>query len=371
MTQDTRNAPSGRHFAPKGAGAPAVPPRPAEPSGPRKPAPARSRKKVIVAVAASLAVLALAAAGVGAYLWHSNNVAREEVRSRIGGIVETLQGCDEVVIPLDEQVSGTAEEADAASALESLQGSYDGAVSGLDAAQAEVEAIRADVPSLTDEESVVLSNLEVSISSRRDMLASGKQVLETDVSLEKAKGHLKKATDKMVEANDTVLESVEASNEYASYLAGERSSQGDPQTPVDLDNDALKQIEQAEKSLTAAKKAFPDADYSAYEKYLSAKKKAVKILLKIDKSIANEDYDAASAKVEEYNEADEKATRVAGKLPDSDDDVFRKAYEKATSDARETYSAARQAAAEADTEIRSYAHVDMGVQDGADASGNE
>ena len=321
----------------------------------------RRRKRRVAAIVSIVVVVLLACAGTAGYLLYRHHAERELVAEKIDAIVADIQTCDEVVIPLDTAVSSQIE-GDEPAELQSLDEGYDGAVAALDAAEQKIADASAE--NLTDEEREMVGHLSTSVSSRREMLENGRSLLEVDSALATAQPQLQTATDKMVEANDKVLESVEAANEYAKSIAGEESSQSDPQVPVDLDNQALQLLGEAETALAAAKEAFPDADYAAYDAYLAAKKAAVEKLLEIDTEISKKRYNAASRKVDEYNALDAAATEAAAALPASVEDVFRQPYETLTAEKRDAYNAARTAAADADTAIKSYTHVEIGVQEG-------
>lgn len=377
MGDDKRRSSGGRHFAPSGSAPSSVPSAASRPgsrfAGSHR-APGRAKRTVRrrgrawkIALGAAVALL-VAAAGVGGWWLYRSYQERQALNQDLAAVVDLISESDEVVIPLDEAVASEIDDAENTE-LATLMESYDDTVAQLDQAEEQLQAVRSTY-SLNDEDAALCDNIQTSISARRDMLSVGQELLAADTALSTARSHLETALGKMVEANDAVLRSVEAANEYSKSLAGEESSQDDPNVPVDLDNQALTLLNEAKQEVASAKEAFPDADYTSYETYLDAKIAAVELLLDIDEAIAAKRYSAASGKVDDYNAADAAATEAAAAVPETASDLLREPYEQITSTQRDRYNAARRSAADADTAIRESMGTDMGVGAAGDGAGS-
>lgn len=336
---------------------------------------AREKSGVPLPVRVILVSLLVGLMGSGAFFLWRHATGAAQARDTIISAMDAIAESDEGVVPLNEVLSSSIEES---VDYDDVAQKAKDAAAALNRAEARLAQARSLDEFLDDEQRSVLTAIEGSIEARRDLIGAGQAIVSIDADVAAAKSELDQAMDFAVRANDKAQQAAKAANEYAKHLAGQPSEQTDASVAVGLDQDSVDLLKQAQAHVSAAKGQFDGVDYTAYEAYLEKRLEAAEVMLQADTAVLAGDFEGASTLVNTYNEADARASELAGALPASTSDVYKDVYADRTRDARKAYADAQRRAAETDELLRRYRGVSVssatnqaGAESGAAASADE
>ncbi len=316
----------------------------------------RSKKKVLLTVLIVLVVLVLAA--VAAFFIVRGQV-RASATENINAAIQRISDADVVIVPLDEAIGSEITSSDMSGELTNVMMSSTTASNALtDAASLAKEAGSMSFL-LTDEQQQVIDAINDSVAARRSMLEIGRALLAVDAPVSDAIESLDAAFASIAAANAKVQQSQDTYIAYADAVSQGLDTSGiDLWANVEVDNQAVTDITNAQASVAAAKESFPDADYTALENYLATRLVELQINVQYDTAVANGDEEGANALIDQLNEAAAASSTAASTLPAASRDVLRDAYAQATSGQSEEYEQARTQCVESDEVIRDYLGVD-------------
>lgn len=321
---------------------------------------AREKSGLPLAARMAIVLAVVVALGTGGFFAWRCLTGGMQAREQINLAIKAVQEADTVIVEVNDAVSSPI--GDTASFTdEQLSTGSRAATEALTRASDHISRARGLNEFLDDDQRAVLSALDDSISARKSMLGAGQVIVSVDASVGKARTLLEQSLAKAASADAKAREATTAANEYAKHLAGQESQQTDANVPVTIDNEVISLLNEANDLLGQAKSAFGDADYSAYEAYLSKKVEAAQLMLEADSAILSGDFERAGECVSKYNETDAAASELAAALPATTNDVFLDPYTRLTSAERESYLAAQQKATEADALVRKYLGVGVSV----------
>lgn len=317
---------------------------------------AREKSGLPLAARMAIVLAVVVALGTGGFFAWRFLTGGMQAREQINLAIKAVQEADTVIVEVNDAVSAPI--GDTASFTdEQLSTGSRAATEALTRASDHISRARSLNEFLDDDQRAVLSALDDSISARKSMLGAGQVIVSVDASVGKARNLLEQSLAKAASADAKAREATTAANEYAKHLAGQESQQADANVPVTIDNEVISFLNEANDLLGQAKSAFGDADYSAYEAYLSKKMEAAQLMLEADSAILSGDFEKAGECVTKYNETDAATSDLAAALPATTNDVFLDPYTRLTSAERESYLAAQQKATEADALVRKYLGV--------------
>lgn len=321
---------------------------------------AREKSGLPLAARMAIVLAVVVALGTGGFFAWRFLTGGMQAREQINLAIKAVQEADTVIVEVNDAVSSPI--GDTASFTdEQLSSGSRSATEALTRASDHISRARGLNEFLDDDQRAVLSALDDSISARKSMLGAGQVIVSVDASVGKARNLLEQSLAKAASADAKAREATTAANEYAKHLAGQEGQQADANVPVTIDNEVISLLNEANDLLGQAKSAFGDADYGAYEAYLSKKVEAAQLMLEADSAILSGDFERAGECVAKYNETDAAASELAAALPATTNDVFLDPYTRLTSAERESYLAAQQKATEADALVRKYLGVGVSV----------
>ncbi len=328
-------------------------------------------KRTVVIVL--IVVVVLAALVVGGFFFVRGQ-AQAKATNNITAAIQRVSDADVVITPLDAAIGSEISSETVSQALTDAMLSSTTASNALTDADSRVRDANDQRALLTEEQTTVIDALKGSISARRSMLEIGRTLLASDAKVLKALENLDAAYASIEAANGKVKQSEDAYTAYADAVAQDGDlSVFDLWATVDVDNQAVADITNAQASVAAAKEQFPDADYSGIENYLNARLAELNVMVAFDTAVANGDQDGANGMIDQLNQAAAASEQAASSVPGTSRDLVRAAYSVVTSSQSEQYDVARDACAENDAIIREYLGTDDldGATPGMDASSTQ
>lgn len=278
-------------------------------------------------------------------------------KDAINAAIDHIEEADVTIVALNDAVASAVDETSAENAA-SLSEQTEDATQALRQADESLAKARELDEFLDDNSRSICDALRSSIDARRQMLVAGEEILSVDSTAGAAYTYLKQAVDKALEANEVSQQATAAANEYAQFLTGDTNvATQDANVALELDNQVISIMGEANNLLASAKEAFGDADYSLYETYFARRLEAAQAMQEADNALVSGDFKAASEKTQAYNDSDTAASEAAAALPASIGEIFAEPYAKLTEAQRQTYSSAATKATEADALIRHYQGV--------------
>ena len=316
----------------------------------------RSLRRTLLIVL--IVIAALAALVVGGFLFLRQQ-ARTQATEAITAAIQRISDADVVVAPLDEAIGSEISSSTVSQALTDAMLSSTTASNALTDAAKKADEADSKRVLLTAEQTEVIDAIKGSVAARRSMLEIGRTLLASDTEVAKALESLDAAYASISAVNDKVRQSQDSYNAYSDAAGrGDDLSGFDLWATVDIDNQAVTDITNAQASVAAAKEAFPDADYTALENYLSTRLAELQVIVAFDTAVANDDQDGANAMVDQLNQAADASAQAATSVPGTSRDLVRDAYAVVTSGQSEQYDAARSQCVENDAVIRAFLGTD-------------
>ncbi len=276
-----------------------------------------------------------------------------DARENIDEAVSLLRDTDTVIVPLDAAIaeelnSGTASDTVSGLMLQSTSTSTN---------LSSAESLAADASKsdslLNDDEKDVIDAIQNSVSARRSILEVGRMLSSTDTSASEAEADLEGAYLSIANANDKMSW---LSDEWAQYWGGDWGI--DLWELIDVDNDVISEITNAQEHVAAASEAFSSGDFSIINDYLAAYREQLDVLVQVDTLIANGDVDAAGTMdSEQYAPLKDRTEELAAQLPGSASEMMASARATINQSQSEAYTAAREKCLDADTIINEYADI--------------
>lgn len=297
----------------------------ARPEGGRS---ARTRRPLWPRLVAVIAVVSIAVVGYFGITGYERVRAAQEALDEAASLLESAE---DDVLAIDTatlaEVSSDVETS-AAEALTLVDGVRDKALE----ASRTIAEIRPDLP----EELIPLAEaLGESAAARAAMMDLAPVVLEADVAASRAMRSADGALVEIKAAETLIATGVKEFNKHTTAgvkAAGKASA------------DAEAKLKTAKSLLTSATAAFPEADYSAFVKYVDAKIGLIAESRKIDSLWLAGKIEQSNAQLAAYNKKDAEIVKMADALPDSVRDPIADAYEKVTAEAAKGYFDARERA---------------------------
>jgi hypothetical protein len=250
-----------------------------------------------------------------------------------------IKSADQVVLDVDAVVRGKITTKLAAKARSAEKGIPKAQKSLEDA----VVLIDDAMPALNDDEQERALVLKRTAEARLEMLEAAEPVL---VANEHAAAAVPLASDawKSVLAAETKVD--RAVKRYnALNTKGVTESRR-------LNGQAIATLRAAKTKFSAAEKAFPELDASAYLKYIDAKIRLVTLSRKSDDAWLDKNITRANSLAQKYNAEEKRVLALGKKLPAGPTAIIADAYDEATKDYVTAYFLARNKAARADAELR-------------------
>lgn len=181
-----------------------------------------------------------------------------------------------------------------------------------------------------------------SAQARSAMMAEAPAILDADA----------KAARAMVAADGAVAEIKLAEEASAKAVTGfNQHTKAGVQQSTAYSNQAETHLKAAQSLIASATAAFPEADFSAFTRYIDAKLGLVVDSRAIDSLWLANKIEESNAKLTAYNQKDAQIVAMAEALPDSVRDPIADAYDQLTAEATDRYFAARERARAADSRI--------------------
>lgn len=298
-----------------------------------------------------IVILVIAAVAVGGFFIFRENV-RTQATENINAAIQRLSDADAVIVPLDEAIGSEISSSTVSQGLTDAMLSSTTASNALTDAESRAKQAEQHRALLTEDQTQVIDAIKGSVTARRSMLEIGRTLLATDNEVSDALTSLDAAYASIESANAKVQQALDLSN--AHFAAGDADSGVDLWAIVDLDNQAITDITNAQGSVAAAKEAFPDADYTSIETYLTTRLAELQVNLSFDTAMANGDEEGALAMNDQITQAADASTQAAANVPGTARDLVRDAYAVVTSGQSASYDEARSACASNDEVIRAY-----------------
>ena len=312
----------------------------------------RNAKRTLLIVLIVVLIVVLLAVG-GFFLLRQQ--ARSQATENITAAIQRISDADVVIAPLDEAIGSEISSSTVSQGLTDAMLSSTTASNALTDAAGKADEANAKRVLLSDEQTQVIDAIKASVAARRSMLEIGRTLLASDTKVAKALESLDAAYASISSANDKVRQAREMVVSYSDTAAqGGDLSGFDLWAAVDLDNQAIADVTNAQTSTASAKEDFADADYAALDAYLSARLAELQLILAFDTALANGDGDGANAMIDQINQATAASSQAAASVPGTSRDLVRSAYSVVTSGQSEQYDAARSQCTENDATIRAY-----------------
>lgn len=311
-----------------------------------------SRRTLLVVLIVILVIVALAVGG----FFVLRGYVRTQATENINAAIQRLSDADAIIVPLDEAISSEISSSTVSEALTDAMLSSTTASNALTDAETRADQAGKYRELLTEDQGQVIDAIKGSVSARRSMLEIGRTLLATDKEVSGALTSLDAAYASIESANAKVQEALDLSTAY--FAAGDQDSGVDLWYIVECDNQAIAHITDAQNSVAAAKEAFPDADYTALETYLTTRLAELQVNLTFDTAMANGDEESALAMNDQITQAAAASAQAAASVPGTSRDLVRDAYAVVTSGQSTSYDEARSACASNDEVIRAYLGTD-------------
>lgn len=309
------------------------------------------KRTLLIALIVVVVVVALAVGG----FFLLRQQARGQATENITAAIQRISDADAVIAPLDEAIGSEISSSTVSQGLTDAMLSSTTASNALTDAAGKADAANAKRVLLSEEQTKVIDAIKGSVAARRSMLEIGRTLLASDTKVAKALESLDAAYASIAAANDKVRRAREMVVSYSDTAAqGGDLSGFDLWVAVDLDNQAIADVANAQTSTAAAKEAFADADYAALDGYLSARLAELQLIVAFDTALANGDEEGANAMIDQINQATAASDQAATSVPGTSRDLVRSAYSVVTSGQSEQYDAARSQCVENDATIRAY-----------------
>lgn len=195
----------------------------------------------------------------------------------------------------------------------------------------------------TKDERELAALLRTAAEARIDMLAQAPAILALTT---KAAG----ALDPAVEGWEAVLAADKLSDQ--AVVAYNKLTKAGVQESSKLNKQAADKLEVARSAFSKAEAAFPEAPFESYLAYVDTRIRLNKLSQQSDQAWLKGDVAGANSVANQYNVLDKQAVDEAKKLPPSPEQAVATAYENAAGSATDAYYAARDAATQADQQLR-------------------
>lgn len=305
----------------------------------------RRARSLVLMVAAGVAVVALAVAGIR---WGMQ--ANHEVKGQLGGVVETIEAADQVVLPFDELAVEAMTESLDAMAEDGFRDRYAELIPQLEEAQGQLEQAKADTEriqgSLCSPSDVEASNqVLVSVSARLNMIGAGRDALgEADAAVE--------AYQAADAAWATLLEADTAARDAASLAALE--GEANMRASLGKTDGALAGFATARDGFVRAAELCPDAGLSPYVEYVDARIEAQQAARASTNAYLDGDVDTMVQQNNQYNTLDSQAASLMRTLNQQPLGLLALDYGQRREGLFQTYMQDRQRAADADAFLNDY-----------------
>lgn len=315
------------------------------------------RKKTVLIVI--LVVLAVALIFAGAFFGLRYKEAAD-ARVKIGEAIELLRSTDGVVVPLDAALSSEMSTGFASDSLAQVMLQSASASTSLSSAEQLANDADRSRDVLEEADRNAIDAVKGSVSARRSLLEVGRMLVSASSATDEALNSLVLAYGSIEDAATRIQAAQEQFDAYNAVVAEGGDTGGyDLWALVQLDNDAVADITEAQGYVASAKEFYPDADLSVLDAYLAARLSQLTVLTQIDTAIANGDMDTAIALNEQYGPLDAAQQEAYLQVPATAAELLSGAYAQSTSAQREAYAAAREKCVAADAAINGY----LGISD--------
>ncbi len=300
----------------------------------------RRRAWKLLNIAAILVVLGVLVMFGGRAL--SNFMERQQTnQNALDEAIALLEQTDQAFVALDEAIAAPAE---------SNQENYDQILVDLSAAASRLDRATnsAEMVIAAQENSQlveVATSVKESAMARKDLIEKGRTVLVTGSAAKAATELVEQSWAKALEADDLARQAADVLEEdQAKNLA----------QSTELSTKAMEGFQEALSILRQAKEAFPRADFTNLEAYLTKRAAAQQNALASNAAIQEQNRAIAEANSAAYNESEEEAAKIAATLPANPAQPIVDRYEEIGGASDQAYQDARARAARADAEVRNY-----------------
>jgi hypothetical protein len=326
----------------------------------------KGHKHTVAVVLAVIVVVALLAVGLLLGLrWKE----AQDARAQIADAVSLVQATDAVVDQLDRAIAAEMGAGAVDSAVsDAMMQSSTTSTSLSDAEALANEAYRSrDL--LSDEDLAAIEATLSSVGGRRSLIEVGR-VLQTAANQGDALSYLNTAYGYIDDAVNQVQWSADTfDGYYAAVEAGWDTSAYDLWGAVDLDQQAIASIQEAQTCVQAAADLLGGADFSVLDTYLSARLDQLDVLAQMDAFRASGDTASADALNDAYWAATEANGAAWANVPATADELLVDAFYLTLGGQYDAYVAARGQVLAADDVLNGYLGiVDAGKRMGLSLS---
>lgn len=219
---------------------------------------------------------------------------------------------------------------------------------GLDDAQECLDGAKTFKGFMSTSDQEAYDNLEESIAGRREMIDAATKIAADSKSVVDARDYLTDADTDFYEAEGDLGEAIDYCNEL------------DFDSATSSANDTLAKLTDATDQVNSAKTAFPDADYSEYDTYISKFTDCANTVIKIKDAVNAQDATSYSSLVDQFNSSfDELKTLYSDR--GNSYSLFADILDKQESDNVSQYKEGLNTAEKAEEKLANFAGMDMTI----------
>lgn len=295
-----------------------------------------SAVRVWVWVIAALVAVAL---GVGGYFGVQALLRTQRAEAAIADASALLDGAEEDLLIVDAAVQAEISSEVATSSAEAIERAAKIRKDFVEASELVADAL----PEVPEDRKLLATALKESADARSEMMQIAPEILKADVQAATAMPLADQAVAEIKAAEDLSAQAVAEFNKHTA--ASVKASD-------DLSLQAEARLAAAASLLTSATAAFPGADFTPFQAYVTAKIELIALAKEIDALWLGGKVADSNAKLAAYNQKDAEIVAMAQALPASVRDPIANSYTAVTADASARYFDARERARSAGERVR-------------------